>query len=632
MITSMARGLLLCLMVVALAACGGSGGGGGGGTPTDPNNPGNPNNPDNPDNPDDPDNPDNPDNPDDPDDPDNPDNPDDPDEPTPEEEAELLTLIDSNNHFTASVCPGALIDSNLGDAIDVLTCQNEALENISLSNDNLLGLLCANAVADTESGLLGSATNPDFLQACVLESGTYLKNTITGLLDGTSPVTQALCPANSQDADGNPVTCLVEVLQSAPNTLQDVVGLLGCEDMMNPQTCLTGVANNLASGELLLGTVNTVSMALCPVATNASEFNPQACLTEVLGAVTTVVGLGGNCEDGENQLTCLLDIGEGLGPIADAVGGIPVLGDLLGGLLEGGLPLPGDGSDPLTGLLENLGMLGDLTGEIPVLGDIIGGILNGDIGGDGGLPLDLEGLLGGLSGGDLEAVTGLLDQVPVLGDVLEQVLGALTCESGNPLSCLAGAGDQLSGLTGLLGEIPVLGDVLDPLLATLLGLADGGLGGGEGNPLDMLTGALDQIPVLGDLLNQLLGTLGGGLPGGDGGFEPDLSLLENIPVLGDLLTGLLGGALGGDLDLDGLLGGVLDGPVGDGGALVPTVGDLLEQIPALGDPLAGLLETLTGNDESLLKQLLSPIEDALQDVPVLGDLLSSLLDLLFGWT
>ena len=73
---------------------------------------------------------------------------------TDEESQQLLTLIDTNNHFTVSVCPQTLLGTQLGGAIDVLACENEALTNISLGNDNVLGLLCANTVAATDTDLL----------------------------------------------------------------------------------------------------------------------------------------------------------------------------------------------------------------------------------------------------------------------------------------------------------------------------------------------------------------------------------------------------------------------------------------------------------------------------------------------
>lgn len=665
MVSSLAKQLLLILMVAALAACGGGGGSSGG--PSD-NGGGGAETPNTPDNPDDPDNPDNPDNPDDPD---NPDEPGDPDDGLDDEEqAEALSLIDTSNHFTASVCPGTVLDVPLGNAIDTVTCENEALENISLGNDNLLGLVCADTVANTDTALVESLADVEFLPNCVMESTVYLKDTITGLLDGTSPVTQELCP----NAD-NPVTCVVDVLETTPDTLQSVFTVLGCEDALNPQTCLTGVANNLASGELLISTANTLSTAVCPVSSNEGEFDPQACVTEVLQGVGSVLNLSGLpgvdeiCGDTADPLTCLLESGELLAPVTDALGGvpvvgelvnslmgaietdpgnldllqtlpelvanIPVIGDLIGDALAGG---GGEDANPLFALLDQLQGLPELVAEVPVLGDLLNGLAGGD---SGSLPLDqldLEGLAEALSSGDLSQLSApvqdVLNQVPVLGPLVGQLLGAVNCESGDPLTCLTSASDQLGQISDLVGQVPVLGDLLNPLIAALLDATGGGAGG---DPLATLTDSLEQLPVAGDLLNQVLGTL----LGGEGGVDPsnpgDLlnpatDLLGQVPVLGELATNLLGGLLdGGALEGEAGLENLLGGLIGDNGALVPALGDLLEQIPALGEPLVTVLDTVAG-DDGLLEQLLNPIADVLEGIPGLGDLLGGLLDGLFGWT
>jgi hypothetical protein len=642
-------------MVAVLAACGGSGGGSN--APAD-NNTETPNNPDdggnNPGNPDD-----GGDNPGNPDDGDNPGTPDDGGL-TDEEEAKVLTLVDTKNQFTLSVCPETIGMAGenvpLGELINSLACENEALTNISLGNDNVLGLLCPETVAATDTDLIGSATDVAFLPGCLTESAAFLKDNITGLLDGTSPLLQdGLCPEA-----GDAVSCLVNVLEKTPSTVQATLGLLGCEDMMNPQVCLMGVANNLQSGELLIGTVNTLTNAVCPL-TSTNGFDPQACLTEAIQGVGSVLNLSGGlaeiCEDGANPLSCLSDAGALLGPVTDVLGGVPVVGDLVNGLIGGlgdpgnldlletlpellaGIPVLGDligdqigggegGADALFSLLEQLQGLPELASQIPVLGDLLNGIAGGD---GGGLPLDvldLESLLGGLSGGQLDQVTELLNQVPLLGPLVDQLLGAVSCESDNPLECLTSASDQLGQFTDLLAQVPVLGDLLNPLLGTLLGAVDGG--GLDGDPLATLTGALEQIPVAGDLLNQVLGTLLGAAEGGDPGdlLNPATDLLTQVPVLGDLVDSLLGGLMAGDTDLDGLLGGV----IGANGALVPALSDLLGQVPALGEPLVQVVDVLAGDNDSLLKQLLSPLEDVLSGIPGLGDLLGGLLGGLFGWT
>ena len=555
---------------------------------------------------------------------------------TDEEKQQLLTLIDTNNHFTASVCPQALLGTQLGGVIDVLACENEALTNISLGNDNVLGLLCADTVAATDTDLLGSVTEPTFLPTCLEESVPYLVDTLGGILDNSGAIGQQLCPSSE-----NPVQCLLETLNTVPDsTLAGVLGYLGCDDALNPQVCLTQVADNLAMGEPLIGTVNSLSLALCPIATKADEFAPDQCFTEVLGGVGSILnltgGLGELCPEGADPFTCLLAAGENLGPIGELLGESPldpsILEDLLAGLAEPGnmellselpamleqIPVLGDllagllgnGGD-LFGTLSDLQSLPDLLTQIPVLGDILNGAAGGD---SGGLPTDalsLETLMGALEGEQLAMVTDLLANVPVLGDVVNQLLGAVSCDAANPLDCLTDSAGQLEQFTGLLEQIPVLGDVLNGLLAALTGAGTGG---------ELLPGTemLNEIPVLGDLLNQILTTLQGGA-GGDM-LTPDLAMLEQIPVLGELLNGLLGGLLSGDPS------GLLDSIMDQDGNLLDSVSALVEELPLVGDLVGNLLVSLLGEAEA--SSLLAPLNDALTTIPVLGPVLGGLLGLL----
>ena len=555
---------------------------------------------------------------------------------TEEEKQQLLTLIDTNNHFTASVCPQALLGTQLGGVIDVLACENEALTNISLGNDNALGLLCADTVAATDTDLLGSVTEPTFLPTCLEESVPYLVDTLGGILDNSGAIGQQLCPSSE-----NPVQCLLETLNTVPDsTLAGVLDYLGCDDALNPQLCLTQVADNLAMGEPLIGTVNSLSMALCPIATGADAFAPEQCITEVLGGVGSILnltgGLGELCPEGADPFTCLLAAGENLGPIGELLGESPldpaILEDLLAGLAEPGnmellselpamleqIPVLGDllagllgnGGD-LFGTLGDLQSLPDLLTQIPVLGDILNGAAGGD---SGGLPTDalsLETLMGALEGEQLAMVTDLLANVPVLGDVVNQLLSAVSCDAANPLDCLTDSAGQLEQFTGLLEQIPVLGDVLNGLLAALTGAGTGG---------ELLPGTemLNEIPVLGDLLNQILTTLQGGA-GGDI-LTPDLAMLEQIPVLGDLLSSLLGGLLSGDPS------GLLDGIMDQDGNLLDSVSALVEELPLVGDLVGNLLVSLLGEGEA--GNLLAPLNDALTTIPVLGPVLGGLLGLL----
>ena len=555
---------------------------------------------------------------------------------TEEEKQQLLTLIDTNNHFTASVCPQALLGTQLGGVIDVLACENEALTNISLGNDNVLGLLCADTVAATDTDLLGSVTEPTFLPTCLEESVPYLVDTLGGILDNSGAIGQQLCPSAE-----NPLECVVQTLSSVPDsTLAGVLGYLGCDNALNPQLCLTQVADNLAMGEPLIGTVNSLSLALCPIATGANEFAPQECITEVLGGVGSILnltgGLGELCPEGADPFTCLLAAGENLGPIGELMGESPldpaILEDLLAGLAEPGnmellselpamleqIPVLGDllagllgnGGD-LFGTLSDLQSLPDLLTQIPVLGDILNGAAGGD---SGGLPTDalsLETLMGALEGDQLSMVTDLLADVPVLGDVVNQLLGAVSCDAANPLNCLTDSAGRLEQFTGLLEQIPLLGDVLNGLLEALTGAGNGG---------ELLPGTemLNEIPVLGDLLNQILTTLQGGA-GGDM-LTPDLAMLEQIPVLGELLNGLLGGLLSGDPS------GLLDSIMDQDGNLLDSVSALVEELPLVGDLVGNLLVSLLGEAEA--SSLLAPLNDALTTIPVLGPVLGGLLGLL----
>src|SRR5690606_24302407 len=121
---------------------------------------------------------------------------------------------------------------------------------------------------------------------------------------------------------------------------------------------------------------------------------------------------------------------------------------------------------------------------------------------------------GALMGG---GTPGELPGLPDLGEL---------CDPTDPLSCLTALPDRLAPLTGLLDQVPVLGDLINGILSGEL--PGGGLPGGGDLPgleqlselLAPLTGLVGEVPVLGDIINQLLAPLlGGGTPGGE---LPDL--------------------------------------------------------------------------------------------------------------
>lgn len=139
--------------------------------------------------------------------------------------------------------------------------------------------------------------------------------------------------------------------------------------------------------------------------------------------------------------------------------GLPVGGDLLGGLL---------GGDLLGGLLGGGLLGGGDDGGLPLVGSLLGG---GD--GGGGLPL-----VGGLLGGDSAASEGQGGGLPLVGDVLGgglPLVGGVLSEDG-PLSALDVVTDVTLScdaavpqvLRGLLGE--TTDAVCEPFSYGLVGL------------------------------------------------------------------------------------------------------------------------------------------------------------------
>lgn len=209
-----------------------------------------------------------------------------------------------------------------------------------------------------------------------------------------------------------------------------------------------------------------------------------------------------------------------------------------------------------------------------------------------------------------ETVTGLDNTVAPVLDAVGVLLDDLVLIMDGALEVLAPALDQVDGLLaggdlpllgGLLGaglgdpltvleDLPLLGDLLSPVgdLLAGAGLALPGAGGG---------GLADGLPLLGDLLG--------------GGLGDPLALLEGLPVVGDLLApvqDLLAGLAGSnDLGLDSLLGVATGLPAGDllaapVQAVLDTVGSLSSDLPlvdGLTAPLSPVLET------GLLDKLLS---------------------------
>lgn len=574
--------------------------------------------------------------------PSNPDNPG--DNLTPTEKDQILTVVGSDadstitpSQLTVSLCPNALLgDTGLSQGVSQLTCNNEALHNISLGNDDVLGLLCHNTVTATSTGLIKGITNPDFIKQCGTEAAGYLKDTLTGLVTDPahSIVTSSLCP----DAD-NAGTCVVDFLKSAPGTLKDTLGGLagfaGCSDISDPTACLASLGQSLASGQLLINTGQLVGTAICPLASRADKFDPKACLTEAASAIPSVLALA--------------DAGQALSGLSTTFEQVPVLGDifkkLLGAASNSGLPLdPADLANQLqtlavaltSGDVSGLSAQGQaVVGQIPVLGPVIGQLLGTVVDAAGQCdPSDPASCAAALEGaaGQLQQLTSLLNQVPVLGGVINGILGQL------PIPGIGGdsgglPSDPLAALQGALTQVPVLGGVLNGILDQL---PIPGAGGGSGT--GGLPGAdqLAKIPVLGNLLNTLLGGL-------TSGQMPSLAqlpqMLQQVPVLGDVV-GQLTGALGnGTLDPSQLknIAGALS--IGDFSALTGPVQDVLNQIPVLGPIVGGLLDTIANtasqcdpSDPASCAQALEGAAGQLQQltgllnqVPVLGGILNGII-------
>lgn len=564
-----------------------------------------------------------------------------------EEMVQLLTLVDSKNQFTVSVCSDVLLNNDFGDAIDVLTCNNEALNNISVGNDDVLGLLCPDTTAATSSALASSVNNPDFLSQCLEESLGTLGTTLEGVLTAQGPITQELCEGADDLA-----ACLQDVITTLPEDLEGTVtNLFGCgtfeSPTENPLTCFMEAAQDpeklqaLASSNILISTLGDVPNSLCPNTSSAAAGDPLAfdggaCLEEILGGVGSLLNtdaLGGGldqiCADiaSPDALNCLLEAGDQLsgalallgngdalspdtitdlldqlqnnpanlqllGGLDQLLAQLPILGDLLGDQIGGS-------EDPVAALLaqaEQLQGLADGLNQIPVLGDIINQALAGG-------SFDPATLTDTLDPSQLDALTGYLGNLEDLANgtplaqLLEPLLGALDGCDSDPLACLTGASDQLGALTDLLQGQDQLQGLVNQLLGALTGNTDSIPGA------DILTDNLEQFTQASDLLNEALAALqGGGLGDAD------------LAVLTDLLDGLISGLTSGDPTA--LLSGITD----DNLSFLDEAGleSLLDSAPNLAEPLGGLLDALGLN--TLLDAL-----GSILDLLGLGGLLGGLL-------
>lgn len=525
-------------------------------------------------------------------------------------------LTRTDNEFTQVFCPTAASESVQG-SVDANACQTEANEGIPAANGNVLSRMCpvaADGFAVVDYDGTGVSVLPvAFAPACLQELAGMLGN-LDELLggDGGNPLLGALCPTASLSSEFDPASCLTEALSLGNG---DLPGLSQLTELTSQIPVLGDLLGTLFGGDV-----------------PGDDFP----------------GLDGLC-DPADPLSCLAALAGLLNPLTEALDQIPLLGDVISGLLGGDLPgggLPGDGFPELDQLAGLLAPLTDLLGDVPVLGDIINGLLGGLL--ENGAPGELPGL-------------------PALPD-----LGNL-CDPEDPLHCLTKLSSLLRPLGEIFEQVPLLGEVLNTVLDNLP--LHGGLPGADGLPgLEELSGLLapladltGDIPVLGDVINGLLGDLlngdatpGEGVPGLDGLCDPadplsclatltDLlapltGLLAEVPVLGDVVNGILAGELPGD----GLPGGSLPG-LGELSSLLAPLAGLVSEIPVLGDVLNQLLAPLLGGDTggvpdlggqcdpadplsclAALTDLLAPLSDAVAQVPVLGEVVNGLLEALLS--
>jgi hypothetical protein len=329
--------------------------------------------------------------------------------------------------------------------------------------------------------------------------------------------------------------------------------------------------NGTPGGDSLAAFLATISKAIQDLQQFLGSVQ-QADLKGNLGQSTEAGGDAGQVAEAkreEAEKKAKEQAGGGLfGGLSGLLGGIPIIGDLLGGAQGGGMfgdmfsgmgniPIVGDLMDSLGGMLEGIPIIGDLfkgLGGEDGLGGMLGGIVSMAL-----MvmlfPISLL-LMGGMMGGG-QAGAEMAEEGT--GEVQEKK--SKSKNAGGPDAAAKGAeasataskeavdkdkkveknesksdgGGLLGGLFGGGGgDIPIIGDMLKGFTDLFSGIPIiGDLIGGD-NPMGMLLmGVLCiacpvMIPVL-----LLLGVVGGG----EGG---------NIPIIGDLL--------GGDGGLGGLFG------------------------------------------------------------------------------
>ena len=493
-------------------------------------------------------------------------------------------LVFTNNQFILTVCPQVsatlAVGANLT-AADVVACENEALGVIYNDNDQHLEDLCpiATAQAALDTTPISVIAEISFLPACLAESLNGAGGDLDDVLDDDNGLVDLVCPDAETVED-----CIVDIIESDPETTPEAVtDLLDCEEGQTLYQCLVAAGQALENGMQLISNNNTLSLALCPTAAAAmvdtSEENAQQCLAEIVEntgiTLNLAGGLGAICGTDTAPLTCLINSGELLGPVVEATGGMALDATFINNLIADldpstdlndpsnftlleGLPglldaVPGlaaliqaqydldPGNFDLFAFLNELLAAYDIVETLPALGGIIDDLLSDD--GNNDIPLDVDQLLDNLDPEALALISPLLDSMPTVKPLLNEILASFQCDS-DALSCLADAQLALTELSAVLAHEPELAELLNRLLDTLLGQSDGQLL----QPAIDLLGEVPEAIALTDLIDEMLKKVFG-----DPADEGEVLLTVNaFPGVSEkteatdiLLTALISGLLDG---------------------------------------------------------------------------------------
>lgn len=449
-------------------------------------------------------------------------------------------LVYTNNQFIATVCPELSATLTVGaslTAADIIACENEALGVIYNDNDQHLEDLCpvATAQAALDTTAITTVAEISFLPSCLAESLSGAGGDLDDLLDDDNDLVDLVCP----DAE-TVEECIVDIIESDPETTpEEVIDLLDCEEGQTLYQCLVAAGQALENAMQLISNNNTLSQALCPTAAAAmvdtSEANAEQCLAEIIGNTDATLNLGGGlgaiCGTDTAPLTCLINSGELIGPVVEATGGEALDPTFINNLIADLDPATdladpsnlsllqglGDLLDAIPGLanlintdydadpanfdlfefLNELLAAYDIIEQLPALGGIIDDLLSDD--GNNDIPLNVDDLLDDLTPEALGLISPLLENMPTVEPLLNEILAAFQCES-DALTCLTNAQADLAELNTVLAHEPELAELLNRLLDTLLGQTSGSLL----QPAIDLLAAVPEAIALTDLIDQML--------------------------------------------------------------------------------------------------------------------------------